>query len=64
MMEDRFPKPYQVPGDLYNRIFATQVSHSELLVDYALWNKIVASLPKDYQLPDLPVLSRTDCHVK
>lgn len=45
--------------DLYNRIFSTQISTPELLVDYMVWNQIFASLPLHYQLPDHEVLSIT-----
>jgi len=46
-----------VIGDLYNRIFAVQSSHIDVLVNYAVWNLIFEHLPKNYQLPDLEVLT-------
>lgn len=46
-----------VIGDLYNRIFTVQSSHIDMLVDYAVWNRIFEQLPKDYKLPDWEVLS-------
>lgn len=55
-MESLPGEPYMVIGDLYNRIFTVQSTHLELLVDYAVWNQIFANLPKDYKLPDIPVL--------
>ncbi|HUC93811.1 MAG TPA: hypothetical protein VMS09_17645 [Paenibacillus sp.] len=53
-MENR---PFTVTGDLYNRIFAVQTSNPEVVVDYTVWNRIFASLPRDYLLPDLPVIT-------
>ncbi len=50
-MEERF----MVTGDLYNRIFAVQISNPNIVVDYAVWNAIFKSLPRSYRLPDLPV---------
>lgn len=49
---------YMVIGDLYNRIFFVQISNPEVLVDYVTWNKIFETLPKDYQLPDMAILTR------
>lgn len=49
--------PYMVIGDLYNRIFAVQSSHIDVLVDYAVWNRIFEQLPPNYTLPDMEVLS-------
>ncbi|GIO64541.1 hypothetical protein [Paenibacillus sp. Y412MC10] len=49
-------EPFKVIGDLYNRIFTVQSSHLEVKVDYLVWNQIFANLPKDYKLPDIPVL--------
>jgi hypothetical protein len=48
---------YMVICDLYNRIFVEQVSNPDVLVDYYVWNAIFESLPKDYKLPDMPVLT-------
>jgi hypothetical protein len=45
--------------DLYNRIFSSQISTPELLVDYQIWNQIFASLPENYLLPDAEVLIKT-----
>ncbi|WP_339323813.1 hypothetical protein [Paenibacillus sp. FSL W8-0194] len=50
-------EPYMVIGDLYNRIFAVQSSHVDLMVNYAVWNRIFEQLPKNYTLPDLEVLT-------
>ncbi len=50
MEEDRF----MVLGDLYNRRFAIQTS-DPLRVDYYVWNRIYAGLPKDYLLPDMAI---------
>ncbi|GIO33775.1 MULTISPECIES: hypothetical protein [Paenibacillus] len=50
-------EPYMVIGDLYNRIFASQSSHIDVLVNYAVWNRIFEKLPKEYLLPDLEVLT-------
>ncbi|MED5016033.1 hypothetical protein P9847_01800 [Paenibacillus chibensis] len=50
-------EPFMVIGDLYNRIFAVQTSHIDLLADYAVWNKIFEGLPPHYKLPDLEVLT-------
>lgn len=47
--------PFMVTGDLYNRIFVVQTSNPGLTVDYGVWNKIFAGLPKDYQLPDMAI---------
>ncbi|WP_410771910.1 hypothetical protein [Fontibacillus sp. BL9] len=58
-MEEQPKEQVQVPGDMYNRIFAIQTSHPEVMVEYSVWSKIIANLPGDYQLPDLPVLERT-----
>ncbi|RCX19783.1 hypothetical protein DFP94_104238 [Fontibacillus phaseoli] len=58
-MEEQPKVPVQVPGDLYNRIFAIQATQPELMVEYSVWNQIFANLPRDYQLPDLQVLERT-----
>lgn len=44
-------EPFLVIGDLYNRIFYTEVSTPEVLVDYHVWNRIAKSLPPDYKLP-------------
>jgi hypothetical protein len=44
--------------DLYNRIFSSQISTPELLVDYNVWNQIFAALPENYQIPDNEVLIR------
>jgi hypothetical protein len=41
-----------VIGDLYNSLFATQTSNPSLMVDYQVWNKIKASVPTGYQIPD------------
>jgi hypothetical protein len=41
-----------VIGDLYNSIFAIQASNPSLVVDYVVWNKIKASLPVGYIIPD------------
>ena len=49
-------EPYQVIGDLYNRIFTIQATHIDVKVDYAVWNQVFANLPKDYKLPDTAVL--------
>ncbi|MEK3735277.1 MULTISPECIES: hypothetical protein [Paenibacillus] len=46
---------FTVMSDLYNRIFHRQVSTPEILVDYVVFNRILASLPKDYKLPDTVV---------
>lgn len=53
-MENR---PFTVTGDLYNRIFVVQTSNPEVAVDYGVWNRIFASLPKEYKVPDLPVIT-------
>ncbi|MWV46839.1 hypothetical protein GRF59_24830 [Paenibacillus sp. HJL G12] len=50
-------EPYMVIGDLYNRIFAVQSSHIDVLVDYAAWNRIFEQLPPNYLLPDMEVLT-------
>lgn len=50
--------PYVI-CDLYNRIFSSQISTPELLVDYMVWNQIFASLPDHYQLPDHEILNVT-----
>lgn len=47
---------FTVISDLYNRLFARQVSNPEILVDYAVWNRIKSQLPKDYVLPDFLVI--------
>ncbi len=49
--------PFMVIGDLYNRIFVAQSSHIDVLVDYAVWNRIFEQLPADYRLPDMEVLT-------
>jgi hypothetical protein len=41
-----------VIGDLYNSLFAVQTSNPDLMVDYEVWNKIKASLPAGYTIPD------------
>lgn len=46
---------FLVLGDLYNRIFVTQISDPMLSVDYAVWNRIFSGLPKDYLLPDMAI---------
>jgi hypothetical protein len=43
---------FKVIGDLYNGLFAVQMSNPETVVDYVVWNHIKASLPKDYRLAD------------
>ncbi|GAB6930267.1 hypothetical protein JCM10914A_42500 [Paenibacillus sp. JCM 10914] len=43
---------FTVMSDLYNRIFVRQISNPDILVDYAVWNRILESLPKEYKLPD------------
>lgn len=48
---------FQIDSDLYNRIFINAPSNPELLVDYAVWNQIFASLPLTYHLPDEEVLT-------
>ncbi|MCY9694373.1 hypothetical protein [Paenibacillus alginolyticus] len=50
------PSRFLVIGDLYNCLFAVQSSNHTQLVDYVIWNRVKASLPKDYMLPDLLVL--------
>ena len=45
--------------DLYNRIFTSQISTPELLVDYRVWNQIFESLPENYKIPDNEVLKIT-----
>lgn len=52
-MSDRF----MVTSDLYNRIFTVETSHPEVEVDYVIWNRIFALLPREYKLPDNTVLS-------
>jgi hypothetical protein len=47
-----------VIGDLYNSLFAIQASNPSLMVDYEVWNKIKASLPVGYILPD-PLIMNT-----
>ncbi|NMO95872.1 hypothetical protein [Paenibacillus lemnae] len=46
------PDSYIVMSDLYNRVFAVQVSNPDLMVDYVIWNRILSQLPRDYVLPD------------
>ncbi|WP_308637940.1 hypothetical protein [Paenibacillus silvisoli] len=55
MLKEKF----MVKGDLYNRIFDSQSPDPALLVDYEIWNKILAELKKadGYKLPDRQVLS-------
>ncbi|GGF89726.1 hypothetical protein [Paenibacillus aceti] len=48
---------FMVASDLYNRIFTVQSSNPEVEVDYVIWNRLFALLPRDYQLPDNTVLS-------
>ncbi|SDD30877.1 hypothetical protein SAMN02799630_02749 [Paenibacillus sp. UNCCL117] len=43
-------------GDLYNRLFAVQISSPELRVDYEVWTRIYESLPEGYTLPDYEIL--------
>lgn len=43
---------FGVMSDLYNRLFAVQVSNPEVIVDYVIWNRIKSQLPKDYLIPD------------
>lgn len=43
---------YGVMSDLYNRLFAFQVSNPDVIVDYVIWNRIKSQLPKDYIIPD------------
>ncbi|GAA0397469.1 hypothetical protein GCM10008933_30030 [Paenibacillus motobuensis] len=52
-MSDRF----MVISDLYNRIFTVETSHPEVEVDYVIWNRVFALLPREYKLPDHAVLS-------
>lgn len=49
---------FLVIGDLYNGLFATQTSDPDIMVDYRVWNKIKATLPSDYKLPDPTILER------
>jgi hypothetical protein len=44
--------PRIVIGDLYNSLFAIQASNPSLMVDYEVWNRIKASLPTGYLIPD------------
>jgi hypothetical protein len=41
----------QVMGDLYNSLFATQISNPEIMVDYKVWSQIKRSLPANYTIP-------------
>ncbi|MEW9700284.1 glycosyltransferase family 4 protein [Paenibacillus sp. SI8] len=47
----------EIIGDLYNRLFAEQVSNPDVTVDYFIWNRIYNSLPSDYSLPDQTFLA-------
>ena len=46
---------FMVASDLYNRIFAVQTSSPGITVNYAVWNRIFAGLPKDYKMPDMEI---------
>ncbi|MBP3966817.1 hypothetical protein [Paenibacillus lignilyticus] len=50
---------FMVKGDLYNRIFADQTPDPGVIVDYEVWNRILAGLrlANGYKLPDWHVLS-------
>lgn len=50
---------FQIDSDLYNRIFIEAPFNPELVVDYAVWNRIFASLPPSYRLPDEELLTLT-----
>lgn len=48
---------FTVTGDLYNRIFAVQITSPGVVVDYEHWNAIFRSLPRSYVLPDMPLIA-------
>jgi hypothetical protein len=41
-----------VSSDNYNSLFSTPLSTPEVVVDSQVWNKIKASLPQDYVIPN------------
>ncbi|MCD1258086.1 hypothetical protein B5M42_004435 [Paenibacillus athensensis] len=47
---------FSVLSDLYNRLFAVQISNPDLSVDYWVWNTIYAELPQGYTLPDMQIV--------
>lgn len=55
---------FTVVGDLYNRIFAVQTSNPAVVVDYEVWNAIFRTLPRDYTLPDLPLVASLEAAEK
>lgn len=52
-------KSHKVSGDLYNQIFTVPSAHPEILVDSAVWDRILAHLPRGYMVYDSEVLELT-----
>ncbi|RAP76800.1 hypothetical protein [Paenibacillus montanisoli] len=53
---DKTPK--RVSGHRYAKLFHKPRAKRDIEVDPSVWKKIIASVPVDYQLPDVDVLKK------
>ncbi|MDI4646014.1 hypothetical protein [Cohnella hashimotonis] len=52
------PDNMLVPGALFAAIFDPEAAAGpDLAVNYEVWNRIYHSVPEDYKLPDLPIVT-------